>query len=334
MSLSIEPGTELEGRRMIERWLRTARADGFSSLAPLLRRYILHRSFPFLTEAERENIRLNRGLGSLRGRLWMLFLRVDSVSVDKYHSLVKKGPSESDQVIIADDVRRTFSSDANFHKIVDKNRITRCLHAIVHAAKEEGDESGLPMCYYQGENVIAGMLLSVMPEVDAFFSLSRFLKVFIPTYFSANNIGAVAGCALVREVLKTADPIVSEYLQTSGAVAMQYAFAALLSFSANAKPLDEVAQLWDVYMAYGFHLNIFVVVGRILATKDSFMNDKYPNPGLALQETALDASSAIETALALLQKCPPRLLNDCIHHLWDHDVAMKWAAKAKMEVPS
>ena len=47
--------------------------------------------------------------------------------------------------------------------------------------------------YVQGMNVVCAPFLYVMPEVDAFFAFSQFVKFYVPLYFHPLIEGAYVG---------------------------------------------------------------------------------------------------------------------------------------------
>jgi hypothetical protein len=53
----------------------------------------------------------------------------------------------------------------------------------------------------QGMNVLSGIFLYVMPEVDAFFAFNSLVTRHCPGYITANLDGVFAGCELVERVL-------------------------------------------------------------------------------------------------------------------------------------
>jgi cell cycle arrest protein BUB2 len=53
----------------------------------------------------------------------------------------------------------------------------------------------------QGMNVLCGLFLFVMPEMDAFFSFNTLLTRHCPGYITANLDGVHVGCDLVDRCL-------------------------------------------------------------------------------------------------------------------------------------
>ena len=59
---------------------------------------------------------------------------------------------------------------------------------------------GSDIIYVQGLNVICGVFLYVMPELDAFACLSKFVKELVPLYFSPRIVGAYAGLKVGKSI--------------------------------------------------------------------------------------------------------------------------------------
>ncbi len=67
------------------------------------------------------------------------------------------------------------------------------------------------LCHCQGIDLLAGVLLFVMPEVDAFTSLLRLCDMF-PLHFSASGGGAHVLCSLSDQLLHLCDPELRTHL--------------------------------------------------------------------------------------------------------------------------
>ena len=54
-------------------------------------------------------------------------------------------------------------------------------------------------------NVVCAPFLYVLPEVDAFFAFSQFVRVHCPLYFNPGIEGAFAGLQLLDDILRLVD---------------------------------------------------------------------------------------------------------------------------------
>ena len=97
---------------------------------------------------------------------------------------------------------------------------------------------------------LAGPLLFVMPEPDAFFAFVALLRR-VPRYTRGSLRGVHHACRLVGEVMREVDPELSSVLEEQGLIPKVYAFSVLMSFLTSVPPLVEVLRVWDVLLAFG-----------------------------------------------------------------------------------
>lgn len=135
------------------------------------------------------------------------------------------------------------------------------------------DQSIIKLVYVQGMNVIAGAFLYVFPELEAFFSVMKFLKC-CPLYWTKGIEGAYQGLELLDEILRVTDPELFLVLSKANheGLALQY----ILSFSGATPPLSELLILWDFFIAFGVHLNVISVASQIILARDQILNSDRP----------------------------------------------------------
>jgi cell cycle arrest protein BUB2 len=75
----------------------------------------------------------------------------------------------------------------------------------------------------------------------------------------------------VDKVLATVDPKLAAYLLSKGMHAELYAFPSVLTFCACTPPLPEVLRLWDLFFAFGAHLNIVCIVAQLVLMRDTIL---------------------------------------------------------------
>lgn len=196
---------------------------------------------------------------SIRARTWKVLLGVGRLDAARYSSLVGKGEHARYGLKIRNDTFRTFKNCKAFEAAVPEARIVRVLNAFVHSY--ENDE----FTYVQGMNVICGVLLYVMPELDAFHCFDILITRHLSAYMSKNLDGVAKGCKLLEECLEGLDPQLAEYLRKEmDAQTRVYAFAPIMTLSACCRPLDSIVRLWDVYFAAGVHLNIVFYASQMM----------------------------------------------------------------------
>lgn len=153
--------------------------------------------------------------------MWKLLLRVKKVSASSYIDLVELGPSELDEKI-RNDTFRTMTTDASFLENVTEDSLIRLLNAFVWTCEGKlpsnsvantgnkfyvndkdvrantirkimGQES-----YVQGMNILAAPFLMTMPEMEAFFSFSKFIWKWCPLYVQPTMKGVHCGLKVMK----------------------------------------------------------------------------------------------------------------------------------------
>jgi cell cycle arrest protein BUB2 len=162
-------------------------------------------------------------------------------------------------------------------------------------------------------NVVAAPFLYVMPEVDAFYCFSQFVRIFCPLYFHPGIEGAFAGLKLLDEILKLVDPELYAYLISKGQKGEVYAMPPILSFSASSPPLEEVLKLWDFLFAFGVHLNIVCVASQIVCIREELLKEEKPNRLLRTMPP-LEANLSISLTVQLVRQLPEELYEKLVVH--------------------
>lgn len=243
---------------------------------------------------------------SQRARAWKLLLGVRHLDSKRYMDLVRRGEHPKLGGKIRNDTFRTFKNCKAFEDVVPEARIVRVLNAFVHSYTQD------QFTYVQGMNVICGVLLYVMPELDAFFCFDALVTKLIPAYMSKNLDGVSEGCALFEECLRALDPQLADYLIDNMRARTQvYAFAPIMTLSACCPPLDSILHLWDIYFAAGVHLNIIFYASQMMLLRYELMDETNE---MAKQYVSgrdfpqMDATRLIAVAFPFLFKLDPDLV--------------------------
>ena len=112
-------------------------------------------------------------------------------------------------------------------------------------------------------NVLAAPFLFVMPELDAYFAFTSFIRYSCPLYVQPALDGVHCGVLLVDKCLEQIDGELYDYLQSHQLSATVYAFPWVMTFSVCKPSLDQVLILWDFFLAFGVHLNILCIVAEL-----------------------------------------------------------------------
>ena len=138
----------------------------------------------------------------MRGKVWKILLGIYKVSAQEYISLVEKGPCPVYDKI-KDDTFRTLATDKKFIAKVDEDVLSRVLNAFVWKmkAKPSSRLMNISFTYVQGMNVLAAPFLYVMPELDAFYAFSHFIKHVCPLYVQPALEGVHCGLKVYSTLL-------------------------------------------------------------------------------------------------------------------------------------
>jgi len=205
---------------------------------------------------------------TMRGRVWMVLLGINGIKQSEYMSLVKRRECKC-YAKIRRDTSRTWATDVLFQQRVSETRLVRVLNSYTHKYDKD---------YVQGMDVLAGGMLFVMPEIDAFAGMSRLVNECFPLYWVSTDtdktamIGAFAGAILVKEVLRDCD--LDVYRQLNGFHPYTYAFPAVSSISGIAPPFEELLRLWDFIFCFGVHVNVLCVAAQIILYRDKILKSK------------------------------------------------------------
>ncbi len=202
---------------------------------------------------------------------------LDDAAISDYRKLLERGPAVEIANKIYNDTKRTFKSIGNSFTVrVPEDRLTRLLNASAHF-RQDHKEADL---YVQGMNVYAAIFLYSLNEVAAFSAYNRFCLSVCPTYVKSNLEGVHAGCGILDRLACDVigqHPAYSDLIGTlkkhkllgSYEAVVTWAFPQIMSFGAatrleDVRGFEEVLKLWDVLLEYGFHLNLLVLIARLI----------------------------------------------------------------------
>jgi len=258
---------------------------------------------------------------TMRGRVWKVLLGINGVKQSEYIGLIKKKECRS-YGKIRGDTERLWATDSLFKQRVREDRLVRVLNSFSHKFNKP---------YVQGMDVLAGGMLFVMPEIDAFAGMSRLVNECFPLYWLTGEthdlVGAYAGAILVKDVLSEVDQEV--YRMLSGLPPLLYAFATVTSLSGIAPPFEELLRLWDFVFSFGVHVNVLCVAAQIILQRSKILTtkrNKIPQTILAQRKwPRLDAKKVIATTMKILPiiKGKTELWERVCLHTVDRDIATR-----------
>eukprot|EP01094_Clydonella_sp_ATCC50884_P021672 TRINITY_DN4825_c0_g1_i4.p1 TRINITY_DN4825_c0_g1~~TRINITY_DN4825_c0_g1_i4.p1 ORF type:complete len:679 (-),score=221.04 TRINITY_DN4825_c0_g1_i4:351-2105(-) len=132
--------------------------------------------------------------------------------------------------------------------------------------------------FVQGMCNIAAVVLMVLPELDAFYCFKRLytsnFRLLAAQEFQERGISL----KMLKIALSRCDTELLSKLDDSNFNMLIY-----LSnyFHAGSHPLSHLLRLWDVFVAWGFHLSIIVGVARLVNTRQKIISNLH-QPGAVL----------------------------------------------------
>ncbi|CAM8975360.1 unnamed protein product [Rhodiola kirilowii] len=213
---------------------------------------------------------------ALRGELWQAFVGVRARRVEKYyqqllaqesisHEKVEKQEQDSDNKLkgspidtvsvpekwkgqIEKDLPRTFPG----HPALDedgRNALRRLLTAYARHNPSVG--------YCQAMNFFAGILLLLMPEENAFWTLMGIIDDYFDGYYSEEMIESQVDQLVFEELMRERFPKLVNHLDYLGVQAAWVTGPWFLSIFMNMLPWESVLRVWDVLIYEGNRVMLF-----------------------------------------------------------------------------
>ncbi|KAI3459012.1 hypothetical protein Pfo_015675 [Paulownia fortunei] len=203
---------------------------------------------------------------ALRGELWQAFVGVRARRVEKYYhnllapdtnveiknteleNLVSVGVPEKWKAQIEKDLPRTFPG----HPALDedgRNALRRLLTAYAR--------HNPPVGYCQAMNFFAGLLLLLMPEENAFWTLVGILDDYFDGYYSEEMIESQVDQLVLEELVREKFPKLVNHLDYLGVQVAWVTGPWFLTIFMNMLPWESVLRVWDVLLFEGNRVMLF-----------------------------------------------------------------------------
>ena len=272
-------------------------------------------------------------LCSQRGRIWKTLLGIGAnVSVYEYLRYLELGPILSDIPQITKDYDR-ITKDSYFIRtrgitVAPCHRIFRATlnwYLEQHPARVPSYmRPGGVVELTQGPLRFLIQFLKVMPELDAFFCFREWYALLEPLLSSDERSGLVGPTEVSKLIL-------AEYLRLLGIPAAQEdglnmspqaklemaGYTLFLSghtYVAKDEETD-VLVLWDSMIAYGYHLNFYLILARFLITYG--IHRVQISTGVQHEQPKLqDPHQLLKVALMLLNSTPPHVLEQVFKYTY------------------
>ncbi|CAL0300451.1 unnamed protein product [Lupinus luteus] len=234
----------------------------------------LEASFPWKEELE---VLVRGGVPmALRGELWQAFVGVKARRVEKYYQSLLVSDDDSGRKM---DQQSTHSNDDNgitstnpvFVPEKWKGQIEKDLHRTFpgHPALDEDGRNALrrlltayarhnpSVGYCQAMNFFAGLLLLLMSEENAFWTLMGILDDYFDGYYSEEMLESRVDQLVFEELVREKFPKLANHLDYLGVQVAWVTGPWFLSIFVNMLPWESVLRVWDVLLFEGNRVMLF-----------------------------------------------------------------------------
>ncbi|KAK1285710.1 hypothetical protein QJS10_CPB20g00739 [Acorus calamus] len=184
---------------------------------------------------------------ALRGELWQAFVGVRARRVENYYQDLLAAKDHDDKKEL-DDLPRTFPG----HPALDedgRNALRRLLTAYARHNPSVG--------YCQAMNFFAGLLLLLMPEENAFWTLMAIIDDYFDGYYSEEMIESQVDQLVFEELVRQRFPKLVNHLDYLGVQVAWVTGPWFLSIFVNMLPWESVLRVWDVLLFDGNRVMLF-----------------------------------------------------------------------------
>ncbi|KAK8315584.1 hypothetical protein V6Z12_D01G252300 [Gossypium hirsutum] len=218
----------------------------------------------------------------LRGEVWQAFVGVKARRVKRYYNdlLAQENNDDDDQHSnspgvfrkwrkqIEKDLPRTFPGHPALN---DRGRDT--LRRLLLAYARHNPSVG----YCQAMNFFAGLLLLLMPEENAFWTLVGIIDDYFDGYYTEEMIESQVDQLVFEELMRERFPKLVNHLDYLGVQVAWISTPWFLSIFVNMLPWESVLRIWDVILFEGNRVMLFrtalalmeLHVPALVTTKDA-----------------------------------------------------------------
>ncbi|PPR80669.1 hypothetical protein GOBAR_AA40048 [Gossypium barbadense] len=212
----------------------------------------------------------------LRGEVWQAFVGVKARRVKRYYNdlLAQENNDDDDQHSnspgvfrkwrkqIEKDLPRTFPGHPALN---DRGRDT--LRRLLLAYARHNPSVG----YCQAMNFFAGLLLLLMPEENAFWTLVGIIDDYFDGYYTEEMIESQVDQLVFEELMRERFPKLVNHLDYLGVQVAWISTPWFLSIFVNMLPWESVLRIWDVILFEGNRVMLFRTALALMELHSSYM---------------------------------------------------------------
>ncbi|KAL5569194.1 hypothetical protein UlMin_025769 [Ulmus minor] len=269
---------------------------------------------------------------ALRGELWQAFVGVRARRVEKYYqNLLTSETHSSDKVEnVSDSVSKTkgLTTDATSVPEKWKGQIEKDLPRTFpgHPALDEDGRNALrrlltayarhnpSVGYCQAMNFFAGLLLLLMPEENAFWTLMGILDDYFDGYYSEEMIESQVDQLVFEELVRERFPKLVNHLDYLGVQVAWVTGPWFLSIFMNMLPWESVLRVWDVLLFEG---------NRVMLFKTALALMELYGPALVTTKDAGDAVTLLQSLAGSTFDSSQLVLTACMGYHNVHETRLQ-----------
>ncbi|KAI5585043.1 hypothetical protein BDE02_06G120000 [Populus trichocarpa] len=248
----------------------------------------------------------------LRGEVWQAFVGVKTRRVERYYEGLLAEETNTDESKehnnsnaaprkwkkqIEKDIPRTFPG----HPALDE-RGRDSLRRVLVAYARHNPSVG----YCQAMNFFAGLLLLLMPEENAFWTLVGILDDYFDGYYTEEMIESQVDQLVFEELIREKFPKLVNHLDYLGVQVAWISGPWFLSIFINMLPWESVLRVWDVLLFEGNRVMLFQTA---LALMELY------GPALVTTKDAGDAITLLQSLAGSTFDSSQLVLTACIGYL-------------------
>ncbi|KAL9230527.1 hypothetical protein vseg_005865 [Gypsophila vaccaria] len=209
---------------------------------------------------------------ALRGELWQAFVGVKARRIENYYQDLLSQNSNHDDNTNQEEAEGKDSSEETVGRSEKwKGQIEKDLPRTFpgHPALDEGGRNALrrlliayarhnpSVGYCQAMNFFAGLLLLLMPEENAFWTLMGIMDDYFDGYYSEEMIECQVDQQVFEELVRERFPKLVNHLDYLGVQVAWVTGPWFLSIFMNMLPWESVLRVWDVLLFEGNRVMLF-----------------------------------------------------------------------------
>ncbi|XP_012082251.1 EVI5-like protein isoform X1 [Jatropha curcas] len=199
----------------------------------------------------------------LRGEVWQAFVGVKARRVERYYEELLAEESNADE---SNDLSNSTSVPMKWKRQIEKD-IPRTFPG--HPALDEHGRDSLrrlllayarhnpSVGYCQAMNFFAGLLLLLMPEENAFWTLVGIIDDYFDGYYTEEMIESQVDQLVFEELMRERFPKLVNHLDYLGVQVAWISAPWFLSIFVNMIPWESVLRVWDVLLYEGNRVMMF-----------------------------------------------------------------------------